>query len=71
MTTTIHPYSPDDDLETKIAAVVAITTEFAKDGQRNRRKLRRLFADLAELKAKRNPSVIHRLESQIGLGELV
>ena len=65
------PRFGDAELETKIAAVVAIISELAKDDQRDGRKLRRLFAELANLKAQRSPSVIHQLDCQIGLGELV
>lgn len=60
----------DPELERKIAAVVATTTEMAKDGQRNRSELRRLFAELGGLKACRSLSVIHKLDCEIGLGEL-
>ena len=65
------PRFDDPELESEIAAVVAITSELAKHGQRDRRKLRRLFADLGKLKAMRSPSVIHKLDCEIGLGELV
>ena len=63
-------HSESSELETKIAAVVATTTEMAKDGQRNRSELRRLFAELGGLKACRSLSVIHKLDCEIGLGEL-
>ena len=64
------PRFGDAELETKIAAVVATTSELAKDGQRNRRELRRLFADLGRLKARRSMSVIHQLDCERGLGDL-
>lgn len=60
----------DPELEIKIEAVVAITSKLAKDGQGNRRELRRLFADLGRLKAMRSMAVIYRLDSALGLGDL-
>ena len=64
------PRFGDAELETKIAAVVATTSKLAKDGQRNRRELRRLFANLGRLKAMRSMSVIYQLDSALGLGDL-
>ncbi len=69
MTTTIHPYSRDDDLEARIAEVVITTTALAKAKQKNR--LRQAFADLGRLKAQRSLSVIHRLDFESGLGDLL
>ncbi len=77
---TIHPFSRDDDLEARIANMVATTTHLVdaiksarravstKAKQKNR--LRQAFAELAELKAQRSLSVIHRLDCQVGLGDL-
>ena len=61
----------DAELETKIAAIVAITSQLAKDGRRNRSELRRRFAELAKLKTQRTAVEVYRLECERGLGELV
>ena len=57
----------DADLEIQIAGVVAITTAFAAAGQKNR--LRKAFAELANLKSRRTAIVIHRLDFERGLDE--
>ncbi len=64
---TIHQVSPDGDLEARIADVVITTTALAKAKQKNR--LRQALAELADLKAQRHPSVIHKLDCDIGLGD--
>lgn len=66
--TTIHTYTHDGDLEARIADVVITTTALAKAKQKNR--LRQALAELASLKAQRSLSVIHRLDCEIGLGDL-
>ena len=65
---TIHPFSPDDDLEARIADVVITTTALAKAQQKKR--LRQALAELASLKSQRSLSVIHRLDFENGLGDL-
>ncbi len=66
---TIHAYLPDGDLEARIADVVITTTALAKAKQKY--LLRQALAELAELKRQRHPSVIHRLDCENGLGDLV
>lgn len=69
-----------DDLEERIANMVVTTTHLVDAIKSSRRvvstkakqknRLRQAFTELAELKACRSASVIHRLDSEIGLGEL-
>ena len=73
---TIHAFLCDDDLEARIADVVITTTSLVDAIKSSRRvvpkkkQLRQAFAELANLKAQRNMSVIHRLDCQIGLGDV-
>lgn len=69
MTTTIHSYTDDSDLEVRIAHVVITTTALAKGKQKF--LLRQALAELAELKAQRSLSVIHGLDCERGLGDLL
>lgn len=69
MTTTIHPYTDDGDLEVRIAHVVITTTALAKAKQKY--LLRQALAELAELKAQRTLLVIHKLDRERGLGDLL
>ena len=69
MTTTIHPYLPDGDLEARIAKVVITTTALAKAKQKY--LLRQALAELASLKSQRSLSAIHKLDCEIGLGDLL
>ena len=55
------------DLEVQIAEVVAITTALAAAGEKKR--LRKAFADLANLKSRRTDIVIRRLDFERGLDE--
>ncbi len=68
MTTTIHSYTDDGDLEVRIAELVITTTALAKAKQKNR--LRQAIAELAELKSRRSRSVIHQLDCERGLSNL-
>ncbi len=74
---TIHAFSRDDDLEARIANMVATTTHLVDAIKTTRRvvpkkkQLRQAFAELAELKARRSASVIQQLDSACGLGDLV
>ena len=61
--------SQSEDLETQIADTVIAITTLAKSNQKKR--LRSALAELAELKAQRSLSVIHRIDCENGLGELV
>ena len=65
---TIHPFSRDGDLEARICDVVITTTALAKAKQKY--LLRQALAELADLKAKRSMSVIHRLDCERGLSNL-
>ncbi len=65
---TIHPLEPEGELEARIANVVITTTALAKANQKY--LLRKAVADLGRLKGMRSMSVIHRLECEIGLGDL-
>ena len=74
------PRFDDPELEARISNVVATTTALVANSKSARRvgstkvkqkkQLRQAFADLAELKARRTLSVIHKLDCEIGLGEL-
>ncbi len=66
---TIHQVSPDGDLEARIADLVITTTALAKAKQKKR--LRQAFAELADLKAQRTLLVIHKLDRERGLGDLL
>ena len=74
---TIHAFLCDDDLEARIANMVATTTSLVEAIKPTRpvgpkkKQLRQAFTELAELKARRSPSVIHKLDCDIGLGDLV
>ena len=73
---TIHPFPPDDDIEVRITDVVATTMSLidaiksARPVAPKKKQLRQAFAELAELKARRTLSVIHKLDCEIGLGDL-
>lgn len=66
------PQSDDSELETKIADVVATTTSLvtaiqsARPSRPKKKQLRQAFAELAQLKAQRHPSVIHKLDFENG-----
>ncbi len=65
---TIPQFSPDGELEARIADVVITTTALAKAKQKY--LLRQALAELADLKAQRSMSVIHRLDCERGLSNL-
>jgi len=71
--TNIHPFERDGDLEAQIAEAVATTTalvdaiESARPSRPKKKQLRQAFAELAQLKAQRHPSVIHKLDFENGL----
>ena len=58
-----------NDLETRIADVAVAITTHAKSNQKKR--LRSALAELAALKSQRSMSVIHRLDVENGLEDLV
>ncbi len=68
MNTLAQTVDAEADLEAHVAEVVSLTVALAKAGQKNR--LRRAFVELAGLKARRNPMVIHRLDFERGLVDL-
>ena len=74
----IHLLVPDGEREVRITDVIATTTSLVEAVKSTRplgstkakNRLRQSFAELAELKAMRSMSMIHRLDYASGLGDL-